>query len=196
MLVRPLENRAFEILHLRVTGGPQPVRHRGGTITDRAVGDDRRIFGQITSSCFGIRLRIDSPRSGQMTHLPLRRRSHIEEHRRRALPVRQPISQLAGSDPALIAEFAPQRAFQEKPFEFAPKEQSQAEEEQPCQAHREAGEPPPPKCAVAMNGNPFEKSARPATLPAHFSDYSPEQNLCRSIAVSKAPVPSQQSGMS
>ena len=34
-------------------------------------------------------------------------------------------------------EFAPQRAFQEKPFELAPKEQSQAEKEQPCQAHRE-----------------------------------------------------------
>ncbi len=72
-----------------------------------------------------------------MTHLPLRRRSHIEEHRRRALFVRQPISQLAGSDPALVAEFVPQRAFQEKPFEFAPEEQSQAEKEQPCQAHRE-----------------------------------------------------------
>ena len=26
MLVGPLENRAFEILHVRVTGGPQPSR--------------------------------------------------------------------------------------------------------------------------------------------------------------------------
>ena len=55
MLVRPLENRALAILHLRVTGAPQPVRHRARAVSDHAVVEDRRIFGQFTRRCFGIR---------------------------------------------------------------------------------------------------------------------------------------------
>ena len=104
MFIRPPENRAIEILHVRETGRAQASSQFGGAITDCAIGNNRNISSRAGQSYFRGSPWIDPPGPGKMTHAPLLHCPHVEKHRRRTMSIFQPIGQFARRDPLHLRE--------------------------------------------------------------------------------------------
>jgi hypothetical protein len=119
MLIRPPENGALQILHVCETGRTQARGKFGGALTNRAIGNDRNIICRTEQTHFRGSPRIDTPRPGEVAHIPFLHRPNIEKRRRRTMSIFQPIRQFARRDPLHLRELAAQRGPQQKPLKFA-----------------------------------------------------------------------------
>src|SRR5436190_1998770 len=131
VFVRPLENRAFQVANVREPRCPQTLRHFSGSIANRAISHDRRLFRQTCANAFRGRGRLDATPTREMADIPFVLGPNIEKHWRGPAFVRQPVSQLAGGDPIHVRELVPERFLEQKPINAPHPEQRQHGHYQP-----------------------------------------------------------------
>src|SRR5438270_13931290 len=117
MLVRPLEDRAFQVADIRESSRAQALRHFARAITDSAVSHDRSFFRKTRRGAFRGRIWLDTTRAGQTTHVPFFPCPHIEEDRRGPAFGGQPSGEFAGGNPFHFRKLVPERGLEQKPID-------------------------------------------------------------------------------